>query len=675
MTYYYINTWRRELSTLVMSDCTRRYDNNNSSFSVNLGLVVVVAVCEGVLSDRRYKQQQLLHLLDTKIRFIFNFTGSNTTSITMTRFASTVVCIMVMASSSWSDALRIPETLNDAVNKETMRIPKLRKLDAERKNVMQKKLAGMAVKPSEVEKRRLVNDDKTNYAVDYSWDQYTDQQEVGFDITNYAVKYTSCATVQTYSDDLALDETIDTVLAAKRFAMFRLCPVNQCSSYSSNGCGSNYGEYLVALDQFLLAMLEYQESRVAGYCDYCQTCATIEAAKRFWTEVYTTRTTALASAQTAYETWYTSYLQTYQNNNNGYQQGDTITAAQQYYQNVRDSNNYANQYVATTNGNSGSSSGSSSSSSSSSSGSTTSAYGSSSSQYQWSNQNMWEYQNTQNRVSSSSNVWSNMGTAGTFYGRPILNGYYDNGEFVQEYGYFNGNGVYISLEGNQIKWDETLWGEEPDGWNEITVDTESCLYKYAGSCYNQYDACMQILQDEDYQTYKAYQAAQSSSNSQYGNQQNAATQQQATLKDFLGCAEVTPVYGGNAYVQQQSAYAQQKQYDCYDGDENCQRYNEYQQKLYYYSQQKSQSRRYFIGPSCGSNGRDISLAVYSDEYCSVLDSSSKVDDVLGYAPYSSSINLMPTECMACLVDEVRESATTGAKQRTFFMRSLRFCSF
>jgi len=219
----------------------------------------------------------------------------------MTRFASALA--LVLATASVSQAIHIPDSLKDTVKMETGRVPTLRQKDKERKNAMQGKLAAMAVKPQDIpgfDRRQLDQANNNQDAGDYNWDEYMDEYSLGFDITSYSVKYTQCATVQSYSDNLAQDEYSDTVLAAQRFALFRLCPADQCSDYSNAGCASNYGEYLVSLDQFLMAMLEYQESRVAGYCEYCQSCAAIESAKNFWTTDYNTRDYALQVAEASY---------------------------------------------------------------------------------------------------------------------------------------------------------------------------------------------------------------------------------------------------------------------------------------------------------------------------------------------------------------------------------------
>lgn len=39
-----------------------------------------------------------------------------------------------------------------------------------------------------------------------------------------------------------------------------------------DGCQSNYGEYMMEIDEYLNLMLEYQEERFETYCEYCEEC-------------------------------------------------------------------------------------------------------------------------------------------------------------------------------------------------------------------------------------------------------------------------------------------------------------------------------------------------------------------------------------------------------------------
>jgi len=93
----------------------------------------------------------------------------------------------------------------------------------------------------------------------------------GFDITSYSLKYNGCSTIKTFSDEMAQAEG-DTVLAAKRFVVFRLCPTNYCSDSSSNGCKKNYGEYVVSMEEYLESMLEFKEQENEEYCRFCEEC-------------------------------------------------------------------------------------------------------------------------------------------------------------------------------------------------------------------------------------------------------------------------------------------------------------------------------------------------------------------------------------------------------------------
>jgi hypothetical protein len=60
--------------------------------------------------------------------------------------------------------------------------------------------------------------------------------------------------------------------------MFRLCPTASCNPYSINGCTSDYGEYLIEIDDYLEAVSEYYEEKTQRYCEYCANCVQEEEA-------------------------------------------------------------------------------------------------------------------------------------------------------------------------------------------------------------------------------------------------------------------------------------------------------------------------------------------------------------------------------------------------------------
>jgi hypothetical protein len=111
-------------------------------------------------------------------------------------------------------------------------------------------------------RRRLDQNAQEEEEVDYG--------EFGFDVTAFSVKYTGCSAIMTYSDEAAKEA--DTVLAAERFVVFRLCPTDSCNKYDAKGCSSNYGEYVLEMGDYLETMAQYNEEKLQGYCEYCQQC-------------------------------------------------------------------------------------------------------------------------------------------------------------------------------------------------------------------------------------------------------------------------------------------------------------------------------------------------------------------------------------------------------------------
>lgn len=101
-------------------------------------------------------------------------------------------------------------------------------------------------------------------------EEEVDYGEFGFDVTAFSVKYTGCSAIMTYSDEAAKEA--DTVLAAERFVVFRLCPTDSCNKYDAKGCSSNYGEYVLEMGDYLETMAQYNEEKLQGYCEYCQQC-------------------------------------------------------------------------------------------------------------------------------------------------------------------------------------------------------------------------------------------------------------------------------------------------------------------------------------------------------------------------------------------------------------------
>lgn len=92
-----------------------------------------------------------------------------------------------------------------------------------------------------------------------------DEENGEVDLTNYSLKFEQCQFVKTYSDELAEEEEMETVLQTQRFVIFRLCPSNSCSS-----CSSNYGEYIIDLQEYLESTVNYQQEIQEQMCEACE---------------------------------------------------------------------------------------------------------------------------------------------------------------------------------------------------------------------------------------------------------------------------------------------------------------------------------------------------------------------------------------------------------------------
>jgi len=99
-----------------------------------------------------------------------------------------------------------------------------------------------------------------------------EDQEV--DLTSYSIKFEKCQFVKQYDaeEDGGDDDGNGSILTTKRFVIFRLCPDSSCSS-----CDYNYGEYIVALETYLEATLEFKQEQQEEYCETCNECVEMAA--------------------------------------------------------------------------------------------------------------------------------------------------------------------------------------------------------------------------------------------------------------------------------------------------------------------------------------------------------------------------------------------------------------
>jgi hypothetical protein len=131
-------------------------------------------------------------------------------------------------------------------------------------------ILGMTTTP-----RRLDDgeDEDEEYYYDGDDTTFGSDLENVFDFSNYALKYSRCQLVQRFSER-AVKRGEYSAMTKDNLVVLRLCPSSSCSSNTSGGCSSGYGEYVISLKDYLATMMDYEAYKQESYCDFCSYCST-----------------------------------------------------------------------------------------------------------------------------------------------------------------------------------------------------------------------------------------------------------------------------------------------------------------------------------------------------------------------------------------------------------------
>lgn len=560
----------------------------------------------------------------------------------------------------------------------------------------------------------------------YEWNQEMAEEEFGFDISAYSIKYTGCHTVETYNEMLAENDQFETVLGTQRYATFRLCPVEYCNTNNKWGCDQNYGEYVVPLGNYVESIVEYGQERVQAYCEFCEDCAAREAYRSWARSQINQMEYDMQLAEQLYEQFKQNMQRQNAYDNAEAQGGGYYMQDADYYENDEESDaTYMMAYYKRISNMQGNNNGNNGNGNGNNNGGNYNQYNQNQNpqnNYNFYNQNMWKFSSNQqyqqneqeqNQNQVNQDYWSNMGQFATFNGHSIYPGYFTNqGEFVAGWGYFY-QGNWVSMEDQEVVWDENLYGEAPDAWqNYIGEDPdglEVCEYEYSSGCYQNYDQCMMYLaadgEDDDWYPdwynvdYDYNENNNGNNNKANQNYQNYVEQQQqkeenqflAMTGQMFACHQViyNPEWDGdynenyqnqqytNAQMYQLNKYMEYKLEEC-GQDENCiydvetqmqqnqefmEWLQEYNEKLY--DQWINGEKLFYIGASCDDDG-GIKLSVYNDEDCSYEDSTVTAEKVLGFdiTDYMN-YDLIPDQCIPC-DNQVRRASTSATSSPALY---------
>lgn len=99
-----------------------------------------------------------------------------------------------------------------------------------------------------------------------------DYQEIDWDdidtsyLAGYSVKFQGCHHVQQWND--AAEDEEDIKIMTQRLVRFRMCPADSCSSTSTTGCSSNYGDYLVDMETYVEAYMNQMQEEYMNQNSY-----------------------------------------------------------------------------------------------------------------------------------------------------------------------------------------------------------------------------------------------------------------------------------------------------------------------------------------------------------------------------------------------------------------------
>lgn len=91
-----------------------------------------------------------------------------------------------------------------------------------------------------------------------------EEETFEYDLNGFGIKFERCQYVKAFDDELAEDEDASTVLAMQHFVVFKLCPQDECES-----CDGVHGEYVVDVEDYLEATIQYEKEAFENMCNNC----------------------------------------------------------------------------------------------------------------------------------------------------------------------------------------------------------------------------------------------------------------------------------------------------------------------------------------------------------------------------------------------------------------------
>jgi hypothetical protein len=85
-----------------------------------------------------------------------------------------------------------------------------------------------------------------------------------YDLSSFSLHFEKCQYVKSFDDEIAENEDYEGVFATQHFVVFKMCPSDECDT-----CDGVHGEYVVEIDNYLMATVEYEKEQFEYMCNNC----------------------------------------------------------------------------------------------------------------------------------------------------------------------------------------------------------------------------------------------------------------------------------------------------------------------------------------------------------------------------------------------------------------------
>ena len=91
-------------------------------------------------------------------------------------------------------------------------------------------------------------------------------------LADLSIKYAGCSSTTSFTSEVEDEDSYSSHFVPDTLVQYRLCPADSCQDNSWAGCRSEYGQYMMNLEDFLDTQSDLMDMEFEMLCGYCETC-------------------------------------------------------------------------------------------------------------------------------------------------------------------------------------------------------------------------------------------------------------------------------------------------------------------------------------------------------------------------------------------------------------------